>query len=400
MVDEEIRNVASDQGGAAPPNRDRRDDSDVIDGEGAARRENEAPREPAAVEPANEALPTPSTQASANRSSSLRAGAAGALGGLIVAALAAGGGYYLFAPRADLAERDVGRLAALETQAKSQSAALAGLDLRLRAFEASNAENRRAVAAATEAAQRLATDVKGLRAEVNAARDQIPGLSSRIATLESGAEQSSRANPDISALAGRVDKIEAALAAPKSETRAAPEKPSASDNAAAIAVVAEVLGQKLASGAPIDEELGALERLGVEPARLAALKAVVNGAPTGHALAASFDAVAPKVLAATSHADHGGIVDRFLAHIRGLVQVHDLKETAGNDPAALISQIVAACRRDDVSGALAAFEKLPEAARQPAVGWAAQAGARRAADAAFQSIREQAIGRLTGGAKF
>jgi hypothetical protein len=79
--------------------------------------------------------------------------------------------------------------------------------------------------------------------------------------------------------------------------------------------------------------------------------------------------------------------------------VRDLKETGGDDPAALISQIEAACRRDDVSGALAAFGKLPEAARQPADGWAAQAGARRAADAAVQSIRKQAIARLTGGAK-
>ncbi len=399
MVDEEIHNVASEQRGAAPPNRDKRDDGDVIDGEVAARGENDAPREPAAAEPAKEALSTPYTQAPADPSSRLRAGAAGALGGLIVAALAAGGGYYLFAPRADLAERDAGRLAALESQAQSQSAALAGLDKRLRAFEASNAENRRAAAASMEAAQHLATDVKGLRAEVSAARDEIPGLASRIAKLESGAERSSGATPDISALADRLDKVEAALAAPKSETRAAPEQPSASDNAAAIAIIAEALDQKLASGAPIDEELGALERLGVEPARLAALKVVVNGAPTGHALAASFDAVAPKVLAATTHADHGGIVDRFLAHIRGLVQVHNLKETAGDDPAALISQIEAACRRDDVSGALAAFGKLPEAARQPAVGWAAQAGARRAADAALRSIREQAIGRLTGGAK-
>ena len=126
---------------------------------------------------------------------------------------------------------------------------------------------------------------------------------------------------------------------------------------------------------------------------------MVNGAPTGHALAASFSDVAPKVLAATSHDERGGVIDRFLAHIRGLVHVRYLKETAGADPSALVSQIEAASRRGDAAGALSAFGKLPEAARQAAVGWAGQAGARRAADAAVQSIREAAIGRLTGGAQ-
>ncbi len=398
MVDEEFRNVASELRGSAPVNRDKRDDPEVIEGEVTAPRDGGEAREPTAAQPPAEAVSPPSTPP-ANASNSLRAVAAGALAGLIVAALAAGGGYYLFAPKADLAERDASRLAALQTQAQGQSATLAGLDKRLRAVEASNAENRRLAAAANEAAQRQTTDVKGLSADLDAARHEIPGLLSRIAKLESGAGQSSGATPDLSTFDRRLDKIEAALAAPKSESRAAPEQPSASDNAAAIALVAEALEQKLSSGVPIEEELGALERLGVGSAQLAALKAVVNGAPTGQALAASFDAVAPKVLAAASHAERGGIADRFLAHIRGLVHVRDLKETGGDDPAALISQIEAACRRDDVSGALAAFGKLPEAARQLADGWAAQAGARRAADAAVQSIRKQAIARLTGGAK-
>ena len=96
---------------------------------------------------------------------------------------------------------------------------------------------------------------------------------------------------------------------------------------------------------------------------------MVNGAPTDGALAASFDAVAPKVLAATSQAEKGGVVDRFLAHMRNLVRVRDLNETAGDDPQAIVSQIEAASRRGDIAGALAAFDKLPEAARQAAGDW-------------------------------
>ena len=76
-----------------------------------------------------------------------------------------------------------------------------------------------------------------------------------------------------------------------------------------------------------------------------------------------------------------------------------LDETEGDDPAALASQIEAAIRRGDVSGALAAFGKLPEPARKAAAGWAAQAGAKEAAEEALRSIREAAIGKLVAGAK-
>ena len=95
----------------------------------------------------------------------------------------------------------------------------------------------------------------------------------------------------------------------------------------------------------------------------------------------------------------GGVADRFLAHLHNLVQVRDLNETAGDDPQALVSQIEAASRRGDIGGALAAFNKLPEAARQAAGDWPTLARARQAADAALQSIREAAIGQLAGGPK-
>ena len=81
------------------------------------------------------------------------------------------------------------------------------------------------------------------------------------------------------------------------------------------------------------------------------------------------------------------------------MRVRDLGETAGDDPQALASQIEAESRRGDLAGALAAFMKLPEAARHAAGDWPAQARARQAAEEAIQSIREAAIGRLAGGPK-
>jgi len=407
MVDEESQHVASAPAAGAPVNRDRRHDPGVIDAEVAARLDDEAPAGTAAEAPTAGAPPG-SAPPERQRLGGGRAFVFGALGGLIVSALAAVGGYYALAPRTDLAEADAGRLAALEAQAgregeevQRQGATLIGLDKRLGALEAASAAGASKIAAAAQAAQAaqgVAADLKSLRADVDAARGEIPGLSARVAKLESAAPQAAAA-PEISALVGRLDKVEAALAAPKTETRVAPEKPAPGDNPAAVAIVAEALRDKLAVGIPFATELKALQSLGVQPESLAPLKALAGGGPTDRTLAASFDAVAPKVLAAASRPEDGGVVDRFLAHLRGLVQVRVLNETPGDDPAALVSQIEAESRRGDVSGALAAFGKLPEPARQAASSWAAEAGTKQAADEALGSIREAAIGKLAAGGK-
>ena len=427
MVDDETQDVSARPAGA-PPNRDARPDPGVIDGEIAARGPNE--REPppsAAGAPESAAQPRPAPAPRAG----FRGVLARALAGLVVSALAVGAFYTLLAPGADV-EDSANRLAELEAQvqqenaaldaeAKRESAAVASLDKRVSALETSggssgeldkrvaaletaNADNGpKAVAAAQTAQQAVQTDqqlttqVKDLRADIDAARGEIPGLAARVAKLETEAPKANDA--DLSALAARLDKIEAALAAPKSESRVAPEKPAPADNASAIAIIAGEIEDKLAAGAPFGTEAAALQRLGVDPAQLASLQAVAGGAPTGSALAESFDAVAPQVLAAASPAESGGVLDRLLAHIHGLVRVHVLGESAGDNPEAIVARIGAECRRGDIAGAVAAFDKLPAAARQAAGDWPVKARARQAADAALQSIREAAVGRLAGGAR-
>ncbi len=88
------------------------------------------------------------------------------------------------------------------------------------ALEAASAGN----GAASEATQRLAAQAKDLRADVDAEKGAIPELSARVAKLETDAQKPNGAGPDLAALAARIDKVEAALAAPKTETRAAAEK--------------------------------------------------------------------------------------------------------------------------------------------------------------------------------
>jgi hypothetical protein len=412
MVDEETHDVSAGPAGA-PPNRDARRDSGVIEGEVAAREAEEREPPPSATAaPEEPAKPAAAPSAEPPRANS-RGALAGALAGLVVSALAFGAGYTLLASKPDVAD-NANRLTEVEAQlqredaeARRDSAAVssldkrvssleasagksgvADLDKRVAALETSNAENAPNAAVAAQAEQQLATQVKSLRADIDAARGEIPGLATRVAKLETEAPKANET--DLSALAARLDKVEAALAAPKSETRAA------ADNAAAIAIIAGAIEEKLGAGAPFGTEVAALKRLGVDPAHLAALEAVADGAPTGSALATSFEAVAPQVLAA-SQEEKGGVIDRLLAHLRGLVQVRDLNGAPGDDPQATVSRIEADCRRGDISGALAAFDKLPAAARQAAGDWPVKARARQAADAALQSIRATAIGQLAGG---
>ncbi len=426
MVDQESQDVVAEGAGgaqqptsAAPVNRDKPSVPDVSQGEVAARDDGESTSP--AGKAADAAAPAQVSQAASSgrsRPGAFGAFLSGALGGLIVAAIAGGAGYYFFAPKADLAEAEAGRLAAIELQVQhedaavagidkrvaalegsSSSAALAEIDKRLGALQAANADETPRITAATQAVQTLtgqvkdlqtlAGEVKNLRADVDAARGEIPALSARVAKLESGPPQAVAA--DLSAVTARLDKIETQLAAPK---------PAASENSAAVAIVAASLRDKLVRGAPFSTEIEGLERLGVEPAKLAPLKVVADGAPTDGALAAAFEAVRPKILAAAVKTEKGGgIVDRFVARLHGLIQVRDLNETAGDDPQAVTSRIEADCRRGDVSGALAAFAKLPEASRQAASAWAAAAESRQAADKAIQSIRETAVAQLAEGGK-
>jgi hypothetical protein len=420
MVDEEIKDASAGPTGA-PVNRDARREPEVIEGEVAAR----------AAEDGKSSSYTPAGETSADAPSpkaAPRNGArsllAGAVGGIVVSALGLGAGYSFMTSKAD--GSDTGnRLGALEAQARQtndalgaeanrDSAAVAALEKRIAALEASagasntgDLDKRVTVleaasagnSAASDATQRLAAQAKDLRADVDAEKGQLPDLSARLAKLESDAPKANAAGSDLAALAARLDKVEGALAAPKSETRVAPEQPAAADNATTIAIIAEVAEERLRSGAAFAPELAAMQRLGVDAAALAPLEAVVNGAPTNSALAASFDAIAPHVLAATSQPDTGSVTDRFLAHLHNLVKVRELNETTGDDPQALVSQIEAGSRRGDIGAALAAFDKLPEAARKAAGDWPTLARARQAAEAALQSIRESAVGRLASGQK-
>ncbi len=449
MVDGESHEIVPGPAGGAPPNRDKRPNESVIEGELAAAHAEAGTEAPAAATPETAAAETPAEEpapppepepapaappvGTPERTGVGRVIAAGAVAGAVVAALVAAAGLYLIPPKAALSEADAARITAAEAEASRDGAALAGLDKRvgalegahtaaalagldkrvgavetalgasgeaaldkrLSAIEQANAAEDPKIVADAQAVQSLTGDVKTLRADVDAARGEIPALGARVTKLEGGVSSAA----DLTQLTGRVDKLEAALAQPKVATRVAPEQPTAADSPAAVAIVAGAIRDKLTSGASFAAELSALAALGVEPGELAPLKTLADGAPTDRALAASFEALEPKLLAAVAPKETGGIGERLLAHLRGLIEVRSLGETAGDDPQALVSQIAARLDRGDLDGALARFARLPEAAREAASGWAAEAQRKQAAVAAVQAIRGAAVARLAERAK-
>src|ERR1700733_592860 len=144
MVDEEIKDASAGPTGA-PVNRDARREPEVIEGEIAAGKAEDGKSAPhaAAAETGADVRAAPK----AARRPGARRLLAGAGGGIVVSALGLGAGYSLLTSKADGSDTE-NRLGALEVQARQtndalgaeanrESAAVAALEKRIAALEAS-----------------------------------------------------------------------------------------------------------------------------------------------------------------------------------------------------------------------------------------------------------------------
>lgn len=234
------------------------------------------------------------------------------------------------------------------------------------------------------------------------------------ATAERAADQARKAadappppKVDLSPLDQRLARLESeigplkeALAAPKTDVRAT-EAPNvegvAPTDAAALAVVAESLRQQIDRGAPVARELGALEKLGVEPGKVAPLKPfAATGAPTAAQLSQDFAALAPAMLRAArpTPPENADLLDRLKRSAASLVRITPVGESAGEDASALVGRIEAALNRGDVAGALALYDRLPAESKAPARDWAARARQRLDAEAAARALVDEALDKL------
>jgi len=336
MADETSLEPTPDPDGAATPNRDRRHEPPIIEGEAAERpRSADAPVADAAeavetgAEPPASLAEDPQLRLSSARSSRpILAAAIGALVGAIVAAA----GLWLLDQRPAAPEMSA-RLDNLEKSLTAPSAALGALDKRVGALETAmaNAPDKASVEAYSQRISALesaalsakaAVDAnKELLAEAQAARvdaakalaaasaaaqsasgasaptapaEAVPAadtsaLEARIGKLEASLASLDRPPVDLAPVNQRLDKLEGALAAPKSETRAPAESAAPSRDWAALAVAAQALSDRLGAGAPFGLEQAALEHLGADPSQLALLQPLAaKGAPTAQSVARHF----------------------------------------------------------------------------------------------------------------
>ncbi|WP_020174394.1 COG4223 family protein [Methyloferula stellata] len=283
------------------------------------------------------------------------------------------------------------------------SAMNAKLDADQRKIDTANASSRDLVSSLEKrigAVEKSASDALGLAKAAQAQAQQVqsaaPSDTSAPATVDLAPVQSR-----IDALEHRIGQLEAALNAPKSAVRA-PQEPEAKPdpqavNAPAIAIIAENLTQKIASGAPFTTELAALEKLGADKAKLAVLQpAAGKGIVTTKALADQFAALTPALLATEKPASppDENVFDRLMSHAAGLVRVRKLNDLSGEDLPARVARVKDALAHDDLDRALQERATFPEAAKTASAAWAEAAKARVATLAAAKGIAADAMANL------
>lgn len=236
--------------------------------------------------------------------------------------------------------------------------------------------------AAIEARLALAEANRGAAGEPAAGDGKIAALEQRLAAAESALAADAGVPADLDRrlvaldaalanMAERIAALEKADAAARAASSGLDEK-----TAAARAAIATALRSAFERGEPFAQLLASAKELAGSDPTLAALAGVAaGGAPTVASLKREFAALGPAIDMALAPRPQG-IVDRLLANARSLVRARPEGPIAGDAPVAVLSRIEAALGAEDVAGALAEFEKLPDAARQAAAGWRARAAAR------------------------
>lgn len=316
-----------------------------------------------------------------------------------LALLAAGGGGVWLLKGSDSALSEAqsriaalnSRVDALEGKLASGPAAVAALDKRIATVEAAvksaiaSSDAARAAADTAQAEARKAVEIPRDAGQPAAAVDLSP-LDKRLAAIEK-----------------RVPALETAMTVTKTDARVLASRESAvsaAGNAAAIAVVAETLVRAVERGAPFAAELAALRGLGAPADRLKALEPqAAKGVPSLAALGDMFKAQAPAALAAVRPKAEpapqaAGPWEAVLDRLAGFVRIRKLGDPTPAGASVNPAVIDAALAKGDVDGALAAFDKWPEAARIAARDWAAAARQRIDAIAAARAILAESIAAL------
>ena len=187
-------------------------------------------------------------------------------------------------------------------------------------------------------------------------------------------------------LDGRLKPVESDVAASQSPQRVAQAK------AAPLAVAAQAVLDALAANRPFAPEVGALQSLGADAARLEPLRAVAgDGAPALADLQADLGRLRDSIVAEGTPPPKGSYMDRIMAGAGALVQVKPVGTVVGDTPGALVERMDAAIGADALGDALALWQKLPEGSRTVSKTLAARMKLRLDAEVAAKAIAADAV---------
>jgi inner membrane protein len=292
--------------------------------------------------------------------------------------------------------------AAAEAQTKALSDSVAALSRRLEDIAATSqsaaktADAARATAEAAKSASANASQSASQAANdavSKAASEAASQAASQVASQVAGQTNGQRS--DLDALANRVAALETAVKA-LSENAARPAE-GANDQAARLTISAEALRAAVERGAPYQDELAAVQSLGVTQDATAPLKPfAATGVPIPAVLAHELAALTP-ALRRASETSFGGstFLERLEAHAQHLVRVTPVDAPAGNEPSAVMARIEVDAAHADIAAALSDIAALPEAAKPLAADWVGKAKARETAVAAGRQIAAAALSNLS-----
>lgn len=228
---------------------------------------------------------------------------------------------------------------------------------------------------------------------------QLSGLSSRLAEI--GSAQPSVDPAALEAVRSEVAQTNDTIAGLRSDLSALGERMTAVEgeiesgagSRVAAAIAASALKSAADRGGGFMAELEAYAAVSPDADSVAALRDyAATGVPTVAELAERFPAVANRIVAASSGVGaDAGIGERLMASARSLVQVRPVGEVEGEQPGAIAARMEVALGQGNLDGAIAEWEKLPEAAKQVSAGFVADLKARRELDALITGVLTGAV---------
>ncbi|GLS20909.1 hypothetical protein GCM10007874_39260 [Labrys miyagiensis] len=336
-------------------------------------------------------------------------------GGLVLAAVAydliplgrTGVGAEVLVPRLTAAEQDIasnkaaidqalGKVATVEVAAKTaQDAANNALNLAGDAQKAASAASSAGSTANEAPAAPPATvpDLSSITDRLGKSDAEIAALTDRLGKAETDVATLNDAMRQVGTATGSLSQQIADLKTAVANTP---------DKAAAYAVALSQLGEAVRSGKPFAAELNTAKALGGNAEALAPLASLAQtGTPSVEALAGSYEAVKPQIVAALTPkpADpppDASMLDRLTSSLSGIVTTTPEGDVPAGDPGWPAQKVADALHKGDLPGAIAAFKAMPEAAQQAGAAWLSQASG---AASAFDLIKAQtsaALQKFTG----